>query len=207
MNRQMTMYLNLLTYYMMNIVITLIIGLFAEQSCAAAAFSLPNLVRQTMQTYFESNETNKNDIEALLKTVPPEYNKPAGVFVTLSSHGKTRACWGSIEPTQSNIIESTIYGTINALKKDYRHKPVQSSEWKNLKPQVTVIKEIEPIYSIRSQNALINGLLIKANNKSALLLPGEATDAYYQLVQCKLKAGIQKGEAYQMYRIKAAIYE
>jgi len=203
----MTTYLKLLIYYMMNIVLALIVVLFLEQSCIAAVFSLPNLVRQTMQTYFESNKTNKNDIEALLKKVPEQYDKPAGVFVTLSNHGKTRACWGSIEPTHANIIESTVYGTINALKKDYRHKPVQPSEWKSLKPQVTVIKEIEPIYSIRSQNALVDGLLIKANNKSALLLPGEARDAYYQLVQCKLKAGIQKGEAYQIYRIKAAIYE
>ena len=197
----------MLNIYKTQIAFVLILGLFLEQSCLAAVFSLPNLVRQTMQKYFEGKVTNKIDIAALLKNVPPQYDQPAGVFVTLSCDGKTRACWGSIEPTQANIIESTVYGTINALKKDYRHKPIQSSEWKSLKAQVTVIKDIEPIYSIRSQNALVDGLLLKANNKSALLLPGEARDAYYQLVQCKLKAGIQKGETYQMYRIKAAIYE
>jgi AMMECR1 domain-containing protein len=203
----MATYLNQPIHYMMNIVLVLIVGLFLQQNCLAVSFSLPNLVHQTMQAYFDSNQTNTNDIEALLKKVPEQYDKPAGVFVTLSSHGQTRACWGSIEPMHANIIESVVYGTINALKKDYRHKSIRSSEWKSLKAQVTVIKGIEPIYSIGSQNALIDGLLIKANNKSALLLPGEARDAYYQLVQCKLKAGIQKGETCQMYRIKAAVYE
>ncbi len=205
--KQMMTRSNSIIYYIIKLVIVLIIILFSQPCCLAVEFSLPDLVRQTMQTYFENSKTSKTYLEALLKTVPVQYNKPAGVFVTLSNHGETRACWGSIEPTHANIVESTVYGTIDALKKDYRHKPIQPSEWKNLKAQVTVIKEIEPIYSIRAQNALIDGLLIKANNKSALLLPGEARDAYYQLVQCKLKAGIQKGETYQIYRIKAAVYE
>jgi AMMECR1 domain-containing protein len=184
----------------------LIIFTIFQQSCLAEVPSLTELVRQTMQNYFAGKQINKADIKSLVAK-KPEFNKPAGVFVTLSENGKTRACWGSIEPMQSNIIESTIYGTINALKKDYRHKPVKSTEWKNLKPQVTIIKEIKPIYSIKSQNPLIDGLLIEGNNKSALLLPGEASDPYYQLVQCKLKAGIHNGESYKLYRIKAQIYE
>lgn len=113
----MTTHLKPPIYYMMNIVLALVVVFFSEPSSIAAVFSLPNLVRQTMQIYFESNQTNKNDIDALLKEVPEQYDKPAGVFVTLSSHGKTRACWGSVEPTHANIIESTVYGTINALKR------------------------------------------------------------------------------------------
>ena len=57
------------------------------------------------------------------------------------------------------------------------------------------------------QNPLIDGLLIQGANKSAVLLPGEISDPYYQLVKCKLKAGIQKGESYQLYSFKAAVYE
>src|SRR5581483_12335268 len=103
----------------------------------AKIFSLPKLVQQTMAAYFENDKTKQTDINSLLKNVPKEYNYPAGVFVTLSKHGKTRACWGSIEPTHANIIESTVYGTMDALKKDYRHKPIQADEYKNLKAQVT----------------------------------------------------------------------
>lgn len=169
--------------------------------------TLTALVRQTMEAYFTGSGVNSSTIANLLAHLPEQYNHPAGVFVTLSTGGKTRECWGSIQPTNANIGESTIYATMNALKKDYRYKPIGTSEWRELKPQVTVIKQIIPIANINGQNALTNGLFIQASNKSALLLPGEVADPYYQLVKCRLKAGIGKGEAYQLYSIKAAIYE
>jgi AMMECR1 domain-containing protein len=190
---------------MVNILILIITVLFFQQNCIAKTILLPSLVRQTMQTYFEG--AGESSIVTLTSNVPKEYKKPAGVFVTLSTHGKTRACWGSLQPTHANIVESTVYATINALKKDYRYKPIKANEWKDLKPQVTVIKEVEPIHTICGQNPLTEGLLVQAGNKSAVLLPGEVSDPYYQLVKCKLKAGIHKGEPYQLYSIKAAIYE
>jgi MEMO1 family protein len=185
----------------------LLILLLVTPSAKAETFSLVTLARKTIQAYFEGS-FNNSTIKALLsEKVPKQYSKAAGVFVTLSSAGQTRACWGSLYPTHSSIAESTVYTTIDAIKKDYRYKPISSGEWKNLKPQVTVIEELEPIVSIRSQNALRDGLVLKAGYKSAVLLPGEVSDAYYQLVKCKLKAGVHKGEPYQLYRIKAAIYE
>jgi len=190
---------------MINILVALVIILFFQQSCFAEALSLTALVRQTMQTYFEGE--GESSIAALTKNVPKQYNSPAGVFVTLSTNGKTRACWGSIQPTHANIVESTVYATLNALKKDYRYKPIKASEWQDLKPQVTVIKEMKAIQTIRGQNPLTEGLFLQGSNKSAVLLPGEVSDPYYQLVKCKLKAGIHQGEPYQLYSIKAAIYE
>jgi AMMECR1 domain-containing protein len=177
-------------------------------SARAETFFLTDLSRQTIKLYFEGSNLDKSSIRTLLKEkMPKEYGRAAGVFVTLSSAGQTRACWGSLYPTHSTIAESTVYTTIDALRKDYRYRPIGHGEWKDLKPQVTVIEKIEPIVSIKSQNPLRDGLVLKSGSKSAVLLPGEVSDAYYQLIKCKLKAGVHKGEPYQLYKIKAKIYE
>src|SRR5262249_13537090 len=103
--------------------------------------------------------------------------------------------------------KQTVFSTLNALTKEYRYPPIKKSEWKKLKPQVTVVKGVEPITSIAYQNPLRDGLLVRSGGKAGVYLPGEAADAYYQLVQCKLKAGIKPGEPYQLYRLRTDIYE
>lgn len=192
----------------MKFLFLLLVFLLIPISSLAQTFSLASLSRQTMQLYFEGPGLNQSAMRLLLKQkIPKQYDRAAGVFVTLSKAGKTRGCWGSLYPTHSTIVESTVYTTIDALKKDYRYGPITNGEWKKLKPQVTVIENVEPIVSIKSQNPLHDGLMLKAGGKSAVLLPGEVSDAYYQLVKCKLKAGVRGGEPYQLYRIKATIYE
>jgi AMMECR1 domain-containing protein len=133
--------------------------------------------------------------------------KPAGVFVTLSRDGQSRACWGSVYPQHKNVVESTIYTTLGALTKEYRYKPISRSEWQTLKPQVTVVRELEPIEGLRALNPLRDGLMVRAGGRAGVILPGEAKDATYQLVQARLKAGIRPGEKYQLYRIVADVYQ
>src|SRR6516162_9019896 len=173
------------------------------QQASAKSYSLTSLVRETMQAYFERQNGGQFSARALLKgKALDEYKKSAGVFVTLSANGKPRACWGSVYPTHSNLAESTVFATIGALTKDYRYKPIRAHEWRTLKPQVTIIDRVEPIAGIAGQNPLSDGLMLRSGNKTAVLLPGETSDAFYQLVCCKLKAGLNKGEPYQLYRLK-----
>lgn len=131
---------------------------------------------------------------------------PKGVFVTLSKNGKTRACWGSITPEYEDLISSTVYTTEAALNKEYRFAQVKRSEIKDLKAQVTVIRSVDPIESIREINPLRHGLFVRQGGRAAVLLPGECIDAHYQLVQCKLKAGIPVKSRCQMYRIIADVF-
>jgi AMMECR1 domain-containing protein len=174
----------------------------------AAAIELPQVVRQTMAVYFEKPDGDRLLSEMLNEpTKDPRFQKKAGVFVTLSRHGKSRACWGSVDSDGTDLVQSTVRATLEALNNEYRYKPVSVFEWKTLKPQVTIINEVEPIVSIRSLNPLRDGLLVRAGGKSGVLLPGEASDAVYELVQCKLKAGIKPGEPCQLFRLKAQIYE
>jgi AMMECR1 domain-containing protein len=170
---------------------------------------LLDVVQETMALYFQKPSNPQVSYQRLAKKhpLPPTLRRPAGVFVTLSQNGKPRACWGSLYAEQRDVVQSTIYTTIGALSKEYRYAPIRSSELKALKPQVTLVRKIEPLRSISSLNPLQDGLMVRSGAKSAIILPGEARDAYYQMIQGKVKAGIQPGEPFQMYRIKADVYK
>ncbi len=173
-----------------------------------SADSLPEVVRHTLALHFGESTQYKNfDELAQSFAVPNKFKKPAGLFVTLSRKGKTRACWGSMYPQFPNLVVGTVYTTESALSKDFRYKKIRANEWQLLKPQVTVVRSIEPIGSMADQNPLMYGLMVRAGSKSAVILPGEAIDAHYQLVMCKLKAGIPSTQTCQIYRIKADVFK
>jgi AMMECR1 domain-containing protein len=186
-----------------------IIPAFAHDSLA-----LTEIVRKTMTIYFSDpshsattlKQTPYQKLSGQVQTTTIK-QKPSGVFVTLSKNGKARACWGSIHPQYKTVEEATIYATLGALTKEYRFKPISKTEWPLLKPQVTVIKAIEPIHSLQGQNPLRDGLMLRQNMRSGLILPGEAKDANYQLLLCKLKAGVRPGQKFQLYRIIADVYQ
>ena len=170
--------------------------------------SLPKVVRQTLALHFGESTQYKNfDELAQSFAVPNKFKKPAGIFVTLSRKGKTRACWGSMYPQYPNLVVGTVYTTESALSKEYRYKKIRANEWQLLKPQVTVVRGVEPIGSMGDQNPLMYGLMVRSGSKSAVILPGEAIDAHYQLVMCKLKAGIPSTQTCQIYRIKADVFK
>src|SRR5262245_2967989 len=104
---------------------------------------LPVIVRQTLVRHFHpelfANKTTLDDFAEQYK-LTPYYRQRKGVFVTLSKEGKTRACWGSIDPEQKNLVTETVFTTEAALSKDYRHPLIKGSELNDLKCQVTVVK-------------------------------------------------------------------
>ncbi len=187
------------------------------QLCPAYAETIPltDIVRKTMALYFAGSSSETPDLpgrnrsyQALARRAQPAKiaQKPAGVFVTLSRNGQSRACWGSAFPQYNTVQEATVYATLGALTKEYRYRPISRAEWKSLKPQVTVVKALEPISGLRGQNPLTDGLMLRQGSRSAVILPGEAKDATYQLVLCKLKAGVRPGEKFQLYRMIADVY-
>ncbi len=127
--------------------------------------------------------------------------------MTLSQNGKPRACWGSAYPQHPTVLEATIYATLGAVTKEYRYRPIRKSEWAALHRQVTVVNRLEPIDRLAQLNPLRDGLLVRQGGRAGVMLPGEARDATYQLVQCKLKAGIRPHEKFQMYRMVADVYQ
>jgi len=171
--------------------------------------SLADLVEDTLAFHFGDSKIPFNSLADLANSyqVPENLRKPAGVFVTLSRNGKTRACWGSVTADYPNLVSATIYTTEAALNKEYRFPKIKRGEYALLKPQVTVVRDIRPLTSIRGQNPMLFGLLVRAGGRAGVILPGEASDAYYQMVLAKLKAGIKPKQPCQMYRIKADVFK
>ena len=166
----------------------------------------------TLKNHFQvdnglaQNQTNLEDFVNQF-TVPDNFKSSTGLFVTFSKEGKTRACWGSLNPKYHNLPEATVYTTLDALKKEYRHTPIQKDEIKDLKAQVTVVKSVVPVQSTSSVNPLRDGLMVRANGKGAVILPGETCDNHMQLVMAKLKANINSNQSCQLYRIETDVYK
>jgi hypothetical protein len=187
-----------------------LISLFSiAEARAQDSLSLPAVVKRTMGFHFLGPAAKPKSLDEFVRQlpVPPYLRLRAGVFVTLSRNGRARACWGSVLPEHPDLVKSTAYATVAALTREYRYPPIKRSEWRALKPQVTVVRSLEPIEGLSGQNPLRDGLMVRSGGKAGVLLPGEARDAHYQLITCKLKAGIGPGERCQLYRIKADIYE
>ncbi len=178
-------------------------------SAPAQTISLPEIVRQTLSAHFGESAIHYQSIDEFADSfnVPATMKKSAGLFVTLSIHGKTRACWGTVSPHCSDLVRSTIYTTEEALTKEYRYPKIKANEWKLLKPQVTVVQSLKAISSFHDLNPLTDGLMVSKGGRAAVVLPGEAIDAHHEMVICKLKAGIPASTPCQLYRIKADVYK
>ena len=175
---------------------------------------LPAIVKATLKKHFAfhdgKGDADKDNLSmagfAKRFAVAPRFHKRAGLFVTLSKAGETRACWGSLEGRYEDLVKATVYTTEAALTNEYRFSKITASEVDWLKPQVTVVTGLEPLRDLGHQNPGMYGMLVRAGSKSGVILPGETRDPYYQLVQCKLKAGIKPNQPCQIYRIKADVY-
>lgn len=186
-----------------------LISLISSEPAGAAdkPLSLVEVSRLTSANHFSDHpKTLAKLVETLCKNLHPSYRQSKGLFVTLSKNGKTRACWGQISGTENNLVAATIFTTEGALTKEYRFAPIKKSELAELKTQVTVIDRIEPVDPHVSLHPLLDGLMVRSGGKAAVLLPGEASDGHYQVMQCKVKAGITPSEPCQMYRIKAHVF-
>lgn len=162
--------------------------------------------QMTIINHFSAHpKTLSSLVKSLNEAQNPQYKESKGLFVTLSKEGKTRACWGSINPTEPDLVRAAVFTTEGALTKEYRYPPITRGEIEDLKVQITVIERVEPVNRRTSLRPLLDGLMVRSGGKAGVLLPGEASDPHYQVMQCKLKAGITPTEPCQIYRIKAHV--
>lgn len=179
----------------------------AANAAEPKPLSLVEVSRLTSANHFSDHPKSlANLVETLSKNIHPSYRQSKGLFVTLSKNGKTRACWGQISGTENNLVAATIFTTEGALTKEYRFPAIKKHELADLKTQVTVIDRVEPVDPHVSLHPMLDGLMVRSGGKAAVLLPGEASDGHYQVMQCKVKAGITPSEPCQMYRIKAHVF-
>lgn len=125
---------------------------------------------------------------------------PFGVFVTVVRKRKVRGCYGRMEPGAESLSAMIVDAAHGAARLDIRNTPIMPAELAHVEIIVSLVGPTEPIETIVGVNPLEMGLLVRAGPKAAVLLPGEARSARWQLAESRRKAGIGPGEPVQMFR-------
>lgn len=161
------------------------------------------LARIAVENYFNNKKTDSYPIVLRENSV----KKPIGVFVTiLDTSNQSKGCWGKLYP-QTDVKQSIINAAVDAATKDYRKRPLSKSDMKEVKFQVSVVTQIVPVDSTRVINPYKDGLLVRSGSKTGIILAGEATDSYYQMVMAKLKANIQPKEKCELFKLITKTYK
>lgn len=124
--------------------------------------------------------------------IPLEFQKKAGVFVSLHKKGELRGCIGTYLPTQKNIAEEIIRNAISAATQDPRFPPVREEELKEIEISVDILSEPELIHSLNDLNPRKYGVIVSKEWQKGLLLPDleGVNTVETQLKIAKQKAGL-----------------
>lgn len=135
--------------------------------------------------------------------LPQEFNRKAGVFVTIAKGKELKGCIGTYLPTQDNIAQEIIQNAIAAATEDYRFSPIQKKDLDSLSYSVYILQTPAQIKDQGELNPRKFGIIVKAGRKSGLLLPdldGVDTKEQQISIACE-KGGIDPQEE------KIAIYK
>jgi AMMECR1 domain-containing protein len=136
---------------------------------------------------------------------PPIRN---GIFVTLVKNNQVRGCYGSLFPQGETLYAVIREFVIAAATSDFRHSPVHASELRDIVIVISFIGPIEPVSSISEIDPKTEGLLLRNGGHAAVLLPGEARTASWQIKEAKRQAGLRSDETAELFRIHTAtLYE
>ncbi|MBO8129503.1 MAG: AmmeMemoRadiSam system protein A [Peptococcaceae bacterium] len=164
---------------------------------------LVRIARQQLENYVLGRKEEPD-----LGEVPPEFQKPHGVFVSIKKHGRLRGCIGTIAPTRENTVEEVLANAIAAGTRDPRFDPVQPGELDELEYSVDVLSEPEPIRSVDDLDPKKYGVIVQRGHRSGVLLPDlEGIDTVAeQLAIAKQKAGIPPEEPCEILRFTVTRY-
>ena len=167
--------------------------------------SLAILAKQAVETYIKGRK-----IISLSEDLPKEFlERRSGTFVTIMKNDELRGCIGTYLATKQNIAEEVIHNAITAATEDYRFGPILEEELPYLSYTVYILNEPELINDISELNPKKFGIIVKAGNKTGLLLPDlEGVDTISQQISIAYrKAGINpKQEKTAVYKFTVEKY-
>lgn len=150
------------------------------------------LAREALKTYVEERKTIDT------KGLPPVFDEPRGVFVTLHLEGELRGCIGYPHPVMP-LGKAIVDSAINACSRDPRFPSVRPGELKRIEVEVTILTKPET-YNVPKKKLpeLVrigkDGLIVTKGPFSGLLLPQVAPewgfDSLEFLGQTCVKAGL-----------------
>ena len=135
------------------------------------------LARKAIKLYLTTNQY-LSDIPELYQDdkISDIYLDKRSCFVTLKTNeGNLRGCIGNTVATDA-LYKNIIQYAVAAATQDPRFMPVKAAELDNLKIEVSILTIPEPLENLDDFVIGLNGLIIKHQNNSGLLLPQVATE-------------------------------
>jgi len=114
--------------------------------------------------------------EATLADLPPAARQPRACFVTLTKHGELRGCIGNLAPRQP-LYQAIQENARAAALQDYRFEPVQPAELKDLRIEISVLTDPQPLAFSSPEDLLaklrphVDGVILHIGRQSATFLP------------------------------------
>jgi len=124
-------------------------------------------------------------------TLPPPWDAPRGVFVTLRSGGALRGCIGHLGPTRATLAEEVAVCSVLAGHQDHRFSPVRPHELPGLTYEISILTSPEPT-RFEALDARRYGVIVTSGARQGVLLPDlDGVDTPdEQIAICRQKAGI-----------------
>ncbi len=111
-----------------------------------------------------------------LVPVPPGLIQPKACFVTLTKHGALRGCVGNLAP-HAPLYQTVAENARRAALRDPRFPPVQASELDDLKIEISVLNDAQPLHYESPEQLLSllrpnqDGVLLQIGGRLAMFLP------------------------------------
>ncbi len=144
---------------------------------------------------------------------PQSCMQKRGAFVTLKSRGDLRGCVGYVA-AKMPLIQTVLENSYNAAFRDSRFIPVQMSEMKDIKIEISVLTLPVPVKSVDEIVTGRDGLIMERGMFRGLLLPqvpveqGWDRDTFLSMT-C-VKAGLPEDSwrdgATKIYRFQAVVF-
>ena len=139
------------------------------------------------------------------------YNDVAAVFRS-TAEGETGHAHGHLEflevsgdPATGLPIGETSANLKAAMTQDPRHRRVEKSELPGMEIYLTTAGTPQPVSRFDALSPVHDAILLKSGAREAVVLPGEARTLRYLLAFAKAKAGVRKGEPYQVFRLPVEV--
>ncbi len=136
-----------------------------------------------------------------------------GAFVTLTSDGHLRGCIGQIM-ARLPLYEAVAEMAVAAAFEDPRFSAVTDEDFKSIDIELSVLSPLKRVYELETIKVGRDGLMIKMDMHSGLLLPQVASEHGWSITeflqQTCLKAGLPKSSyrdrQAEVYRFSADVF-
>lgn len=138
---------------------------------------------------------------------PPQARGSEGarpVFVTIEKRGRILGCRGALQAREGSLEGEVILAARAAAQHDPRYAPLAPADLKDFLVTVTIVQGMTPL-SVAQVGTLEpqDGLVLQSGAKFGIVLPWEGRAPRVRLDWAYRKAGVTKGAACRLFRLKA----